>query len=430
MKKKISILSLFFLILFLILPFSSLAQDKETEKKYVPGELIVEFKENKIPKDEQSNGLKIEPIFKNHANDELGKFFKVKLPLDANLTKAQADFEKLGEIKKVSLNYLAQAAYTPNDPKYNDGSQWGMTKINMSSAWDITQGSSDVVIANIDSGVDTDHEEINGKIWVNTADPINGLDDDANGLIDDNIGWDYVANAGYGTWGSPCVNRDPADLNRTADNDPNPEPSGLNEDACVEGTIDTGVNHGTYTAGIAAANTNNAFGIAGVCPQCKIMALRVLDDEGWGTYTDIAAAITYAGDKGAEVISMSLAGPYDDTVIAAAVHHAYEAGSVLVAAAGNGDQYGVGYDIDPPANKLSPICNDNYDYLDGGDNQVIGVAATNPSDIKTGFSNYGKKYVDISAPGETSIALPILTCMLQAAVLLLRPPLSPGSLGF
>lgn len=406
MAKKILILAIIFILaLFFNLPQNSSAQPKPDPAKYVPGELIIKFKENQIPQNGQFNGQKIEPIFKNHLDDELGQFYKIKLPQNADLAKTQIDFEKSAEVEKTSLNYLARASYTPNDPKYTDATQWGLAKINMSSAWDITQGSSEVVIANIDSGVDTDHEEISGKIWVNTADPINGLDDDANGLIDDNIGWDYIANVGYATYGAPCINRDPADPNRTADNDPNPEPTGLDEDQCLIPGVDNGVNHGTYTAGIAAANTNNALGIAGVCPNCKIMALRVLDDEGWGTWTDIANAITYAGDKGAEVISMSLAGPYDETVIAAAVHHSYEAGSVLVSAAGNGDAYGVGYDISPAASKLSPICNDNYDYLDSGENQMIGAGATNPSDQKTGFSNYSVKYVDVSAPGENIYSL-------------------------
>lgn len=411
MAKRILILAIIsILVLFFNLPQNSSAQPKSDPVKYVPGELLIKFKENKIPHDEQFNGQKIEPIFKNHQNDELGYYYKIKLPPDADLAKTQAGFEKSSKVEKISLNYLAQAAYTPNDPKYTDATQWGLTKINMGSAWDYTTGSSSVIIANIDSGVDTDHEEIDGKIWVNAADPVDGLDNDSNGLIDDWRGWDYIANVGYASYGPPlwppgCFDRDPGDPNRTADNDPNPELSGLDEDFCLYPGVDNGVNHGTYTAGIAAANTNNALGIAGVCPNCKIMALRVLDDEGWGAEADIAAAITYAGDKGADVISMSLAGPYDETVIAAAVHHSYEAGSVLVAAAGNGDAYGVGYDIDPPAYKLSPICNDNYDYLDGGDNQVIGVAATNSSDVKTTFSNYGLKYVDAAAPGQSIYSL-------------------------
>jgi len=436
MKKKISVLSLFFLILLFIFPSYSKALEKQfnfnpevmvksqKEAKYAPGELILKFKKGQKPQginpassgmasiddaSKKNGAYKIEPIFKNHSNDELGQFYKVKLPKTSDIKKVQVEFDKLDVVEKAAPNYLAKAAWTPNDTYYPN--QWALPQINASSAWDTTQGSSDTVIAVIDSGVDTDHPDLASKIWVNTADPVNGFDDDGNGLIDDNIGWDYVANDGYAEYVSPpyppgCIARDPADPNRTADNDPNPEPTGLDEDECLFPGVDNGRNHGTSVAGIAAAVTNNAAGVAGVCPNCSIMALRVLDDEGWGDYAQIAAAIVYAGDKGADIINMSLAGPYDDTIIDVALHSAFDDGSILVSAAGNGDIYGVGYDIDPVANKLSPVCNDDYDYVDGGENEIIGVAAVNPSDVKMSWSNYGKKYVDISAPG-TNLYAPI-----------------------
>ncbi|MCX6811484.1 MAG: S8 family serine peptidase, partial [Candidatus Berkelbacteria bacterium] len=370
----------------------------------------------------------IEPIFKNHLDDELGHFYKIKLPKITDLKKARAEFEKLDVIEKAAPNYLAKAAWTPPPDDTYYSSQWALPKINASSAWNVTQGSSDTVIAVIDSGVDTDHPDLASKIWVNTGEygptldeglvpnctsrglaldkSCNNLDDDGNTYFDDWRGWDFVANTGYGEYGPPCIDRNPGDPNLTADNDPNPEPTGLDEDECLFPGVDNGQHHGTSVAGIAAAITNNAEGIAGVCPNCSIMAPRVLDDEGWGSYVQIAAAIVYAGDKGADVINMSLAGPYDDTVIDVALHSAFADGSILVSAAGNGDIYGVGYDIDPVANKLSPICNDDYYFVDGGENEVIGVAATNQSDVKMSWSNYGKKYVDISAPG-TSLHAPL-----------------------
>lgn len=444
MKKKISNISLFFLILFFIFPSYSTAQEKkfdfdpetlisnQNEAKYVPGELILKLKEGKKIGTENPNitGLtsfdalsqklgayKIEPIFKNHPDDELGYFYKIKLPKITDLKKALNEFDKLDIVEKTAPNYLAKAAWTPNDTYYS--SQWALPKINASSAWDVTQGSSDTVIAVIDSGVDTDHPDLASKIWVNTGEygptldeglapnctsrgwPLdkscNNLDDDGNTYFDDWRGWDYVANVGYASYGPPlwppgCFDRDPGDPNRTADNDPNPEPSGLDEDFCLYPGVDNGVNHGTSVAGIAAAVTNNTAGVAGVCPNCSIMALRVLDDEGGGDFAQIAEAVVYAADKGADVINMSLAGGYGDIDIAAALHYAFTQGSLLVAAAAN-----FGIDIDQV--KLSPVCNDDYDYVDGGENEIIGVAATDQNDVRMGWSDYGKKYVDISAPG-------------------------------
>jgi len=406
----------------------------QIEKNFAQGELIIKFKRDHLPKvrETEKTGIsiidklalennisEIKPVFSSK-NKKLSPFYKIKFPKEQDIQELIKHLKSSPSIESVKPNYLAKSQLTVDDPDF--GSQWGLTKININSAWDYTTGSSDTVIAIIDSGVDTDHTEMdptmNGKIWTNSGedtwsdvnDPTtgNGVDDDLNGYIDDWKGWDFVANDGYAEWGAPCIDRDPADPNKTADNDPNPEPSGINEDACYDAITDTGIDHGTYVAGIAAARTNNGIGIAGVCPECKIMPLRVLDDEGWGTYDQMAEGITYAADHGADVINMSLAGPYTgdvDDLMAIAVNYAYEQGAVIVAAAGNGDIYGVGYDIDPSAYKLSPICNDNFEYTDGGDNQVIGVAATNSSDQKTTFSNYGKKYVDISAPGSNILSL-------------------------
>lgn len=398
MKKKISVLSLFFLILFLILPSYSLAQDKGAEKKYAADELIVKFKKDKEPEGEKFEGFDLQPIFANHQNDELGQFYKIKLPKTTDLKKAQVDFENTGVVEQASLNYFAHSAYTPNDPNY--ASQWALSKINMAAAWDHTLGSSNVVIANIDTGVDTDHPDIANKIWTNPGESgggkeTNGIDDDGNGFVDDWRGWDFVAFDYF----APCTPRPPGDDNLTPDNNPNPKPNGINEDAnplCnpYDTGTDSGVDHGTATAGIAAAATNNATGIAGVCPECKLMALRVLDDEGWGTWSQIAAGIVYAADNGADVISMSLAGDYSGlgTAMNDAIHYAYSYNKVIVAAAGNDNMNLDNY-------PLSPVCNDDDEYQYGGENQVVGVGATTSSDLKASFSNYGKTCVDISAPG-------------------------------
>lgn len=420
MQRKIVILGLVFVFGIFFNSYQySLAQEKkfdfnpevmvksQTEAKFAPGELILKFKPGQKPRGEnpassgmasiddasKKNGVyKIEPVFKNHPHDELGQFYKLELSKTADLKKAQAEFGKLDVVEKAAPNFLAKAAWTPPPDDTYYSSQWALAKINASAAWGITQGSSETVIAVIDSGVDTDHPDLASKIWVNTSDPIGGGDNDGNGYIDDNIGWDFVANIGYGIYGPPCIDRLPGDPNLVADNDPNPEPTGLDEDQCRFPGVDNGQHHGTSVAGLAAATTNNAEGIAGVCPNCTIMALRALDDEGEGDFAQIAPAIVYAADKGADVINMSLAGGYGDIDIAAALHYAFNKGSLLVAAAAN-------FDIDIDLIKLSPVCNDDYDYVDGGENEIIGVAATDQNDVRMWWSDYGKKYVDVSAPG-------------------------------
>jgi hypothetical protein len=231
----------------------------------------------------------------------------------------------------------------------------------------------------IDSGVDLDHPDLAANIWNNAGEmgddgmggqkENNNIDDDGNGYIDDWRGWDWVTSYN----------------NAPADNDPNPEPDGINNDGWYG--IDDGVTHGSHVAGIAAAVTDNATGIAGVCWTCKIMALRVLDDEGWGSYDEVALAIEYATDNGADVINMSLAGGYSllmDEVIA----YAYKNDVVIVAAASN-ENVNIGI------YKRSPVCND------GNQNMVVGVAATTSSDKLASYSNYGAYYTDVSAPGSS-----------------------------
>ena len=139
--------------------------------------------------------------------------------------------------------------------------------------------------------------------------------------------------------------------------------------------------HGTHVAGIAAAITNNGVGVAGVNWNARIMPVRVLDENGSGWDSDIAEGIIWATDNGADVINMSLGGPtsYPYTM-QSAVDYAYSHGVVVVAAVGNNPN---GIPIYPAA------CS-----------HVIGVAATNSSDQRASFSNYGT-FVDIAAPGET-----------------------------
>jgi thermitase len=243
-------------------------------------------------------------------------------------------------------NYLVQAADTlPNDPKWS--SQYGPINIQAPQAWDITTGSSAVVIAVIDTGVDLGHPDLAAKIWANPGESgggreSNGIDDDGDGFVDDWRGWDFVNN----------------------DNTPQD---------------DNG--HGTHVAGIAAAASNNGVGIAGVAWGARVLPLKVLNGGGGGSVSGVAAAMMWAADHGANVINLSLGGPTRSSAMEEAVNYAYFKGVTVVAAAGNNNALGV----------LYPAAYDN----------AIAIASTDAGNNRSTFSNYGPE-VDLAAPG-TSI---------------------------
>jgi len=215
-------------------------------------------------------------------------------------------------------NYLYRAFLVPNDPYF--GQQWAHTLIRTPAAWDITTGSSSITIAIVDSGIDENHPDLLNKIVA---------------------GYDF------------------------SDGDSNPHD--LN-------------GHGTHVAGIAAAASNNATGIAGVNWQARIMPVRVLGMDGTGYNFDISEGIRWAYQHGAKVINLSLGGPDEAQNMRDAVNEARSAGSLVVAAMGNSREEG-----NPTSYPAA------YD-------SVMAVAATGPSDVYAFYSQYGP-HCDISAPG-------------------------------
>ncbi|MBH8565511.1 peptidase S8 [Nostoc sp. CENA67] len=143
-----------------------------------------------------------------------------------------------------------------------------------------------------------------------------------------------------------------------------------------EATDDNG--HGTHVAGTVAQSTNNNYGVAGIAYEASLMPLKVLSANGGGTVADIAEAIKFAADNGADVINMSLGGGGDSQLIKQAIEHAHRKGVVIIAAAGNQNANGASYPARYP--------------------HVIGVSALGPDGEKASYSNFGAG-VDISAPG-------------------------------
>lgn len=206
---------------------------------------------------------------------------------------------------------------------------------------------SGVIVAVIDTGVDYVHEDLDANNWVNAIEtPDNGLDDDANGYIDDYYGYDFI--------GSFYTSTDP-------DSDPQDE-----------------YGHGTHVAGIIAAE-DNTVGIIGVAPSAQIMPVKVLDAVGYGWDSCIAEGIRYAVDNGADIINMSLGTSYATNTLKNAIDYAASNNVLVVAAAGNSNSYSM---------PLYPAV-----YA-----SVISVAASNEDGYKTYWSNWGK--VDLTAPGD------------------------------
>jgi len=293
---------------------------------------------------------------------ERRRLVKVTFPTDEPVKSFCKEVLQTDEVEFCEPNHVRNIDLVPNDAEYDQ--QWYLPHIRAEEAWDIPLGNANIVIAVIDTGVDYNHVDLSNNMWSNPCEvPSNGVDDpcpgDAvgNGLIDDVIGYDFVEDDPKGI----CAANEDCSM---SDADPND----------LHG-------HGTHVSGIAAATTNNTAGIAGVCPNCKIMALRagfLNIEEGGSLYDDhILAALEYALENNVDVINMSFSGPYNQSYIDIFIR-LNQAGAILIAAAGNSASNGYRYPAGFP--------------------EVIAVGATDSIDRKAYFSNFGEN-VDVVAPG-------------------------------
>ncbi|MCX7641534.1 MAG: S8 family serine peptidase [Elusimicrobiales bacterium] len=284
------------------------------EIEVAENEIIVKFRENANV--EKINNLIIK------SQKKIQKSFKknikrIKFSDNVDILKIIELYKNQRDVIYAEPNYVAQKfSFIPNDPLYNE--QWGLNKIEADKSWDIINPKRKAIVALVDSGVDFSNLELSRS------------------LID---GYDFV-------------------------NDDN-----LPED-------DNG--HGTHCAGIIAAEIDNGIGIAGVLNSVSIMPLKVLDKNGVGFYSDIAEAIIYAADQGANVINLSLGGMEQSHFLQEAIDYAYEKGCIIIAAAGN---LGNSTPIYPAALQ-----------------NVIAVGATDENDFRWYMSSFGN-YLDIVAPG-------------------------------
>ncbi|MEH2001709.1 MAG: S8 family peptidase [Nostoc sp.] len=176
------------------------------------------------------------------------------------------------------------------------GNNWGADLVKAPEAWAHGYTGKGVVVAVVDTGVDYNHEDLKNNIWTNSKEIAgNGIDDDGNGYVDDNYGWNFASNS-----------------NNTLD--------------------DNG--HGTHVSGTIAGENNN-YGVTGIAYDAKIMPVKALDDSGSGSYSSIAKGIHYAVDNGANVINLSLGGASSNGTLESAIDYASSKGVIVVMAAGN-----------------------------------------------------------------------------------------------
>lgn len=284
---------------------------------------------------------------------------KVKFPAgtDKKAIQTKVAHTEIFGVGKLEPNYIRTLHKSSIDGPEPDPADYYIFNLTEAyGAWDVRTDSRSIIVAVIDTGVGYTHPDLAENIWINRGEvPNNGIDDDKNGYIDDNIGWDFVSN----------------------DNDPFPD-APYDENS-----------HGTHVAGTIGAQGDNGMGLSGVCWRARIMPVRVLGPNG-GTSGAVVAGIEYAVRNGARVINMSLGGLYGNAAEEAAIAYARSKGVICVCSAGNGGDDQIADD-----NDLIKTYPASYQF-----DNIIAVSATGASDQLTSFSNYGFANVDIAAPGE------------------------------
>ncbi len=328
--------------------------------EYVQGQVVVAFEAG------SDRGARTNAVRERGGEviDELMLPRTVLVALEAgtSVEEAVASYEADPDVAYAEPNFLYHTSALPNDPGFNQ--LWGLNQpsdrdIDAPEAWDVTTGSSSVVVAVVDTGIAYTHPDLAANIWANPGEIAgDGADNDGNGHVDDSRGWDFVGN----------------------DNDPG-DPNG----------------HGTHVAGTIGARGNNMIGVTGVNWQVRLMPVRAADAGGNLTSAAVANAFSYACGEGARVVNGSFGGPNQSMQIVTAMNSAACAGTLFVFAAGNGGGDGVGDN-----NDIAPQYPCGYSTTTTFPltvDRVVCVAATAMSDAKATFSNFGLSSVDLGAPG-------------------------------
>lgn len=290
-------------------------------------------------------------------------FRVLSVPAGMSPEEAAAAVSRVPGVAYAEQDYYVRVDTRPDDPLFPR--EWGLRNtgqgagtpgadINVTGAWNTVTGSRQTVIAIVDTGVDFRHPDLADNIWTNPGETggdamgrdrrANGIDDDGNGYVDDWRGWDF----------------------RNNDNNPMDD-----------------YGHGTHCAGVAAAAGNNGIGISGVNWKARIMPLKFIGSDGFGTEVNAAKAIRYAERMGADVISCSWGGSASNQVLENAINST----TVPVVCSAGNDRVDI---------ESSPHYPASYPAR-----QVIAVAGTNNQDSLASWSNYGAVSVDVAAPGNS-----------------------------
>jgi subtilisin family serine protease len=268
----------------------------------------------------------------------------LRLPPGLSVEQAVAVLNALPEVEFAEPNYIVRAARIS---AVEVADQWALSKVQALEAWDsvtdqVGESPPRTLIATVDTGIDRTHPDLEPNIWWNLPESTGttGFDDDGNGYVDDTWGWDFVNN----------------------DNDP----------------FDDNM-HGTAVSSVEAA-AYDGVGVAGLCPWCDLLAVKVLGSDGSSTLDIVADGIVYATDMGAKVINLSMVASGGSQSLKDAVNYAWDSGALVVAAAGN---HGT-------ESQMWPAAYDN----------VMSIASTNDQDYRSCFSGYSEGYISVAAPGE------------------------------
>ncbi|KAA3620192.1 MAG: T9SS C-terminal target domain-containing protein [Calditrichaeota bacterium] len=342
------------------------------DQKIVPGVIIVKLRKSPalaksnhpmsystLAQKIATNAIRdIVPVFKSKMTkgaEILDGIYYFKFAEQENPHQMAARFSADTNIEYAEVKRIHHITATPNDTYYLN--QTYTSAISIEAAWDVTKGEQgEVVIAIVDGGTDWQHTDLQENIWLNLDEIAgNGIDDDNNGFIDDVHGWNFNTKSG--------------------------DPTGLD-------TQPANRNHGTQTAGIASARTNNNTGVAGMSWNSRIMPICVADvsteeSSGDGNIGFGFEGIQYAVENGADIINCSWGSAgspsqFEQDVIT----FAHANGALIVAAAGNANSN----------NDIIPFYPAQYRH-------VVSVGATSDKDDKVLSSNYGLS-VDIFAPGQ------------------------------
>jgi thermitase len=340
---KRNLLSLSILLLAVAALAASLSQGAFAQgnpPSYVPGEVLIGIRNDGTPRAQPLQAVTtVGQVIGQHP---AANIYRVRLRAGISVPNALAQLRQNPAILYAEPNYIRRITATPNDFYYNNGVQYAPQRIQADLAWDIWQPQATTLIAILDTGVQTNHQDLTNKIYRvnNQVVGYNALNGSSNAADD------------HG--------------------------------------------HGTHCAGIAAAQINNSIGIAGIAGWngqagssdttfIKIMPVKVLDSSGNGTDAGVSDGIIWATDRAQAdglrlVISLSLGSPDPSAALNNAIQYAFNRGVVVVAAAGNNGS--------------------SAPFYPAAYNNVISVASTTSTDTLSSFSNFGS-WVKIAAPGSS-----------------------------